>query len=59
MKEELRRPRFSSSYYTRNVGAGVAGHAALVVDGDESRTIDSNAGRVTGRGPDAIADAFV
>jgi len=41
MKEELRRPRFSSAYYTRNVGVGVEGHAALVVD--ESRTIDSNA----------------
>jgi hypothetical protein len=37
MKEELRRPRFSSAYYTRNVGVEIEGHAALVVDDNESR----------------------
>jgi hypothetical protein len=45
-------------------GAGIEGHAALVVDDNESRTIDSNVGSVigrgsSGRGPDVVLEAFV
>jgi hypothetical protein len=62
MKEELRRPRFSSAYYTRNVGVGIEGHAALVVDDNESRIERSAASPAAANSAAALtsfADAFV